>query len=249
MSHKSRSKAFIYGYNCQIAVDSKSQIIVSQLVHNKAQDYQALPKLIDQLEKEYGGLPEEVLADLGYKSLENIVTLENKGIEATIAPQSSDYEIEEKLEAVECIHYDEKNDSYYCPMGKDLSYYNRKGKNGRVELSLKKMNCSNCKLKKECLLSQKNTVSVPRGKKLEIYQKYLKKVREASFLKSYRDRKHIVEPVFGNIKNKGIKIRRIGTAKVETWFSLACMAHNIEKIVKKEQDSFKIFISTQICLI
>ena len=48
----------------------------------------------------------------------------------------------------------------------------------------------------------------------------------------YARRKLIVEPVFGNLKNKGIRILRKGRGKAATWWKIACTAHNIEKIVK-----------------
>ena len=63
---------------------------------------------------------------------------------------------------------------------------------------------------------------------------YLKKARSKEFEKSYRRRKVIVEPVFGNIKNKGIKILVRGRKAVGTWWKIACSAHNIEKIIKKK---------------
>lgn len=47
----------------------------------------------------------------------------------------------------------------------------------------------------------------------------------------YRRRKVIVEAVFGNIENKGIKILIRGRNKERTWWRMACTAHNIEKII------------------
>ena len=47
----------------------------------------------------------------------------------------------------------------------------------------------------------------------------------------YRRRKVIVEPIFGNIKNKGMRILVRGKAKVTTWWRMSCTAHNVEKII------------------
>jgi len=233
LSHKSRRKAFCYGYNTQISVDEKSQIILGQIIHDSATEYQALPKLIDNLE-EKGNLPEEVLADLGYKSLENFNYLNEKGIKATIARKSDEYCEEEKLEGVEAIWYDEESDEYVCPAGKVFKYHRKKERKKKVELLLDQNKCEACYLKNDCPLLGKKTVGSPSKKLLERYKEYIERTRTDEFIESYRKRKHIVEPVFGNIKNKGMKINRKGKNKVEVWFSLACSAHNFEKLVNKQ---------------
>ena len=91
--------------------------------------------------------------------------------------------------------------------------------------------CDDCLNKDSCQLAGKKSISIPSKNNLEIYKEYLKESKSDEFIESYKKRKHIVEPVFGNIKNKGIKIWRKGKEKVEVWFSIACMAHNIEKLV------------------
>ena len=49
----------------------------------------------------------------------------------------------------------------------------------------------------------------------------------------YKQRKSIVEPVFGQIKNGGFRGFNVrGKDKVEGEFSLVCAAHNIKKTVK-----------------
>ena len=50
--------------------------------------------------------------------------------------------------------------------------------------------------------------------------------------KVYLKRKAIVETIFGNIKNKGIRITVTGAEKVSCWWKMACPAHNIEKLIK-----------------
>lgn len=47
----------------------------------------------------------------------------------------------------------------------------------------------------------------------------------------FKRRKAIVEPVFGNVKTKGLKILVTGKAKVTTWWIMVCLALNLEKII------------------
>ena len=62
----------------------------------------------------------------------------------------------------------------------------------------------------------------------------LERSRTEDFKEVYKKRKAIVEPIFGNIKNKGMKILVTGSKKVSTWWKMSCTAHNIEKIIKQK---------------
>lgn len=78
---------FIQGYNAQVAVDDRFQIIVSQHVTAAAPDVQELVGAVERIDKALGRKPAAVLADAGYWSETNVRTLEDGGIEAFIAPQ------------------------------------------------------------------------------------------------------------------------------------------------------------------
>lgn len=59
------------------------------------------------------------------------------------------------------------------------------------------------------------------------------RMAEAEAKAVYKQRKVIVEPVFGQIKNggfRGFSLR--GRAKVAGEFSLVCAGHNLKKMVK-----------------
>ena len=56
-------------------------------------------------------------------------------------------------------------------------------------------------------------------------------MRTDEAIKLYRERKAVVEPVFGNIKNKGMRILVKGRSKVKTWWKIAATAYNLEKMV------------------
>ena len=72
-------------YNCQAGVDSEHQVIVSQHVVAKQNDWDELVPLLDQIEQDLGERPEEVSADSGYCSETNLVYLKEKGIRGYIA--------------------------------------------------------------------------------------------------------------------------------------------------------------------
>jgi transposase len=80
------SDGFIQGYNAQIAVDGgPAQIIVAQHVTPAAPDVQQLVPTVDAITQGLRRKPRQVLADAGYWSESNVVTLTTKGIEPFIA--------------------------------------------------------------------------------------------------------------------------------------------------------------------
>jgi len=81
------SDGFIQGYNAQLAVDEAFQIIVSQDVTSTAPDVNELMPAVERIEDRLGSKPEQVLADAGYWSEQNVRGLEAQGIEPFIATQ------------------------------------------------------------------------------------------------------------------------------------------------------------------
>lgn len=72
---------FLQGYNAQAAVEPALQLIVGQTVMQAANDKQQLLPMMDVVQQQSGQRPEEVLADSGYCSEENL-----KGLEAEEEP-------------------------------------------------------------------------------------------------------------------------------------------------------------------
>ncbi len=123
--------------------------------------------------------------------------------------------------------------SYQCLNKKNLTLLSR-SKDGFLTFKLKDGFCEKCPFQKQCKLFGKKNPMILDDKDRKVMSNYLKKARSKPFEKSYRRRKVIVEPVFGNIKNKGIKIWVRGSRAVKTWWKIACSAHNIEKMIKKQ---------------
>jgi transposase len=79
------TKAFAQAYNCQVAVDSQSQIIVSSQVTPQANDKGQLKPLVADIEAHLQEKPKKVSADNGYYSEENVSYLVEEGIDGYIA--------------------------------------------------------------------------------------------------------------------------------------------------------------------
>ena len=81
------SDAFVQGYNTQVAVEPALQLIVGQRVTQAANDKQQMVPLIEVVQEQSGQKPEEVLADSGYCSEENLKYLAKRRMEGFIAKE------------------------------------------------------------------------------------------------------------------------------------------------------------------
>jgi len=76
---------FVQAYNAQAAVDADSQVIVAQLVTQAANDKKQLAPMVAQIKENTGRQAEELSADSGYCSEENLKELNRRHINGYIA--------------------------------------------------------------------------------------------------------------------------------------------------------------------
>jgi transposase len=81
------SDGFVQGYNTQIAVEPLFQLVVGQTVTQATNDKQQVVPLIEAIREQSGQRPEEVLADSGYCSEENLKYLARKRMEGFVATE------------------------------------------------------------------------------------------------------------------------------------------------------------------
>jgi transposase len=77
---------FIQGYNAQAAVDATAQVIVAHGLDARQSDQHQLAPITDAIEAHFGRKPAQLSADAGYCSDANLAALENRAIDAYIAP-------------------------------------------------------------------------------------------------------------------------------------------------------------------
>ncbi len=80
--------AFVQGYNAQLAVDAKSQVIVAMALTQEGPDQNHLLPMVDEIERELGELPPKLLADAGYFSEAGIREVQARGVEVYCPPDS-----------------------------------------------------------------------------------------------------------------------------------------------------------------
>ena len=169
------TKGFIQGYNGQIAVDDKAQIIVAADLNNHASDSKELIPMLEAVVENTRACPKETLADAGYKSEANFEALEDCETQAYIACGREAYD-----------------PRIACPRGRPPKDATR---TERMERKLK-----------------------------------TKKGRA-----KYRRRKHIVEPVFGWLKQilgfRQLSFRGEANARAE--WQLVCLSLNLRRMAAR----------------
>jgi transposase len=76
---------FVQAYNAQVVVEEGCQLIVAQAVTQEANDKKQVLPMVEAIEAQAEQTPEQLLADSGYCSDENLKSLENTSIDVYIA--------------------------------------------------------------------------------------------------------------------------------------------------------------------
>ncbi|VAW89490.1 Transposase, IS4 family [hydrothermal vent metagenome] len=234
-----KGKDFDYSYNPQVSVDGDNQIIVGQHMSQQANDMQEVKPALDELKESAGQLPEKLSMDNGYFSGNNLIELEEAMIDAYVAPGRGEVDGEctaladsQRKLVKSDFEYDEKTDCFRCPQGQMLPLI-KQDKAGRRFYQGESSTCTSCPYKSRCCQSKQGQArTISADDKEPQRQAMREKMNTSDATEIYKKRKHIVEPVFGQIKNGGFrKFSLRGIEKVKGEFSLVCTAHNIKKIV------------------
>ena len=231
-------------YNAQIAVDTKSGLIVSNYITQERNDEKQFFKQKENIEKNIGEDKKRIYeADSGYFSFDIVEQIDKEEVNAYIAdprdkwPQRDDY-IKGSTISKKDFRYNKEKDCYECPNGKELKRVIRKNENKNKKKAIYRTNeCQGCNYLEQC-----NNNKKWKGEKREILRDYREeyadkmkeKVNSEEGKQQMKIRSTTVEPVFGNIKSN-IGLRRFvlrGLSGAQCEFDLVCIAHNLLKMHK-----------------
>jgi transposase len=231
--------SFDYAYNAQISVDADLQIIVGQHISQNANDKQELEPALVALQDCAGRLPNQLSADNGYFSGDNLQALEHSDTDAYIATDKGEKSHKTALDGSERnlvkadFEYQEADNTFTCPEGQVLTMV-RESQDGKRVYQGSSQVCADCPLHSRCCQSAKGEArTITTDNKEPLRQQMNRKMATESAKVVYGKRKTIVEPVFGQIKNNGFRSFSVrGKEKVAGEFSMVCAAHNFKKIAK-----------------
>jgi transposase len=237
---------YAYAYHAQAAVDAASGIIVGADLTNTAPDNGHLPELVRRIRalRALANLPNAaattVSADAGYFSTNNIAE-DGNGIDLLIAVGRDDPATAAVRKGgvwpADVFGFDVAGDVWVCPAGKlltrQLTPPGATGRPAKDRYRADPADCAPCPLRTRCLKpGQERRVLVAQRGRPAGGMRF--KLRQPANRRRYARRKVIVEPVFGQLKEDRsfttLSLRGLVLAKAE--FLLACVAHNLGKLVR-----------------
>ena len=230
--------AYSYDYNPQISVDEDHQIIIGQHVSQNANDKKELKPALESIKETTGQLPDKLSMDNGYLSGNNLEEVQSSGVDAYIATNKGEKKNKVALEQSERkvtkpdFQYDKADNSFKCPGGQKLMMIRENSDGARTYQGARDV-CAKCAFNARCCQSTKGaarTITTDDKEPLRLLMN--QKMEQENSKVIYKQRKVIVEPVFGQIKNTGFRGFSVrGKEKVAGEFSLVCATHNIKKII------------------
>lgn len=236
---------FAPSYNVQVNTDGANGVIVAVDVTQAGNDFEQLAPGVDRVEQNLGESPDQVVADGGYVSRDNIVEMKSRGVEF-IGPQCD--EEGKGKSSYECrgvspdyhssrFVYDALTNSYRCPQGKTLAYEGKEERNSQVSYKYraKRADCQACPVKGQCCPGNQVTGrSIHRIEELPEVAEFRQKMQTEEARKIYRQRAQVAETPNLWIKAKfGLRQFNVrGLRKVRMEALWACLTYNIRQWIR-----------------
>lgn len=218
-------------YNVQTAVDSKHKLIVEHEVVNANCDQNQLSSIAIAAKEALGVQQVEVVADKGYYNGQEVKKCEQAGIIAYVAKPQTVTSSKQGLFGKEQFVYDEKTDTYGCPVGQQLSYRYTTDKTGQKMRIYRSPACKECGSKPQCTRSAKGR-TIKRLENERVLERMHERLR--AHPQKIRLRGSLCEHPFGTLKrgmNAGFFLMK-GLRKVRAEMSLSILAYNLKRALQ-----------------
>ncbi len=226
------------GYNVQVAVDAKHDLIVEPQVVQDANDLGQLSGMAQAARDSLEVKTLKIAADAGYHEAMQLERCEAENLETyvpvpggrsgqTTSGQTKDGQAVYPKQA---FAYEADRDVYRCPAGQELPKASECLVKGKTKLYYYNMQaCAGCGLRKECTTSSYRRIA--RLANEAVVERQAQRVRAHPELVAKR--KTIVEHVFGTLRNWGHDIfltRGLNSVRAE--FALSALSYNLRRALK-----------------
>ena len=238
---KHGDNAIAPSYNAQISTDADSGVIVGVRLSQAADDSHELKAAVEEIEKNMGRRPEQLVADGGYTNRATIQSMAESGMDFYGSPADP----KQRSEAAMKSHgIDPKFAPHFfilrpetrtaeCPAGQQMKYLRRHQKRGEYYETYRAQgaDCVVCGFQKQCCpnhAEQGRMVSF-RGPEPEVVAAFRKKMSSAEGQRIYQRRGATAEFPFAWIKErmKLRKFRLFGLRKASLEILWASLAFNV----------------------
>jgi transposase len=232
-------------YNVQLSTDAAQGMIVGMDVSQSAGDYGELAGAVERVEENLGRKPGQVVADGGFTSRENILTMDEQGVDLVGSLDEHDAQSAGQMKrrgVAEAFYpraftYDAGEDVYRCPAGQVLRHTGREKRIGvvhhqyRADRSL----CAACPWKDRCCPENESKGrSITRAVEAPAVRAFIDKMKTDAAKAVYRLRGAVAEFPNAWIKAKiGLRQFRVrGLRKVRCETLWAVLTHNIQHWIR-----------------
>ena len=193
-------------YNCQAAVDEKEGVIVATGITSEANDKRQMLPMLEKVEETVEKKPEKAVMDAGYCSKDNLEKAEKVETDCYVTSRKWEEEVQEKSSQEKEEMKVVVSSFAKPPLQKGVGV----NEDRVIEDSETRQNMGPA----DAIRRMRAKLQTEEGKEI------------------YRQRKKIVEPVFGQVKfNLGFRRFRLrGVDKAGGEWTLVCLVHNIKKI-------------------
>jgi transposase len=233
---------YAVSHNVQISTDTAHSMIVAATVTQEASDQQQLVPAVQEVERQNGRAPGQMIVDEGYTTRENVRAAAERGVDligSTMQPKAEGTRRRFEKRGIdpafypENFRYDPESNSYICPQGKKLAH--RRTRHGRVGVvhqvyQARAADCRDCAWRAGCKPSQQGRMIV-RSENVPVVAAYVAKMQTAAARAAYRRRGPVAE--FSNLWLKaklGLRqfcVRGLKKARCEVLW--ACLTYNIQQ--------------------
>jgi transposase len=232
-------------YNAQISTDSAAGVIVGVAVTQAASDYDQLIPAMERIKNNIGADPKQVVADGGFTSRENILAMDERGVDligsmgsgvAQSAGQMDRRGVDPAFRP-HAFTYDQVSDTYRCPADKTLKYAGKENQPGRTNYKYRASGaeCRACEFKSKCCpQNEREGRCIVRGVDAPEVARFMAKMETEEAKQIYKQRGAIAEFPNAWIKDKiGLRQFRLrGLIKAGMEALWACLTYNIKQWIR-----------------
>lgn len=228
-------------YNAQISTDAAYGLIVGVSVRQEANDSAQLLPAVDRVEQRLKKKPQQLVADGGYTTRDNIEKLARREIDFLGSMRwenvPSGATAPNRLPPSAFLYQPERN-RYVCPEDKVLHPQGRRKKRPGLiyyRYEAKAEDCRGCPRKPECCPeNEQRGRSVARPEESVVVSAFRRRMASRAAQAQYRRRGRVVEFCHAWIKSKlGLRQFHVrGLIKVQVEMLWACLTYNMQRWIR-----------------
>jgi transposase len=220
------------GYNVQLAVDAKHDLIVVEEVSQCASDRGQLAAVAKEAKEALAVPTLQAVADKGYHEADQLEACEQAGIKTFVPePGTSSGQGKGGVEIFpkERFTYEASSDTYLCPAGQKLARCSEGKSRGKDTIRYANFGaCQQCALKAQCTTGTRRMIG--RRPNHAVLERAAQRAKAQPQI--IAQRKTIIEHVFGTMRNwHHDRFLMRGLDKVRAEFSLSALVYNLRRVI------------------